>query len=309
MSLQDFSFSLLSSIFVLFFLRKTEVGSGRVYGGSNVKNVCLENEPQRVCTKNQTTDCCISSGKIRSLATKFPKLDSQQDIKKLISELSTLYGCTSTENKICFSILKKYVKPELEYKNPNDWLSNVNINDVLKEIEKIYPYFQFIDAVMIDDDIPNCYSKELCDFSLTSLIENNKSSFAIVYNTQTRYNNLGETNPGQHWVALYGMLKKRKGTTYDVFISYFDSNGNNIPDVLLRSTIKRLKKEVNKSTKFNNIKIQNVGKKLQYNDGQCGMFVISFILHMLKNIKSNSFHSFEVSDEDMIKFRQKIFLV
>ena len=309
MTFQDLSLSFFSSIFILLFLKRNRVDANFL-GGIKMKNVCLKNESNKVYTIRQSKNICISEKKNRSLANKFPKLDSQQNHKKLISELSNLYGCTSNENEVCFSVLKKYVKPELQYKNPNDWLSNVNINDVLHEIENIYPYFKSIDAVMIDDDIPNCYSTELCDFTLQSLLEKNKSAFAIVYNTQKRYDIHGKTNPGQHWVVLYGILRKtEKKGTYDVLISYFDSNGSSLPNVLLESTLKRMKNEVSKSKKIRKIEIKNVGKKLQYDDGQCGMFVIAYILHMLKNIKSNSFHSFQASDEDMIKLRQKIFSV
>ena len=85
------------------------------------------------------------------------------------------------------------------------WLNTININEVLKRYEIVYPCFKFLGAVPCDHNFQY--------FKIDNLIKNGKTKFAIIYNTDD------SKGPGQHWVAIYCNID-----TNEIF--YYDSTGN-----------------------------------------------------------------------------------
>ena len=72
-------------------------------------------------------------------------------------------------------------------KNPNEWLNSIDIENVMKQYEKEFPYFDFIGAAPIDFDSPKMYGEcvweELCHFDLAEQIKNGKNKIGVVFNT------------------------------------------------------------------------------------------------------------------------------
>jgi hypothetical protein len=66
-------------------------------------------------------------------------------------------------------------------KNPNEWLSSVDILDVMKQYEKAYKCFDFIGPTPIDFDTRKMYGEcvweELCNFNLAEQIKANTERF------------------------------------------------------------------------------------------------------------------------------------
>ena len=75
------------------------------------------------------------------------------------------------------------------------WLNTININEVLKRYEIIYPDFKFFGAVPCDYDFSY--------IDINDLIKIGKNKFGIVYNTDD------SNGPGQHWVAIYGNITNK----------------------------------------------------------------------------------------------------
>ena len=94
-------------------------------------------------------------------------------------------------------------KPKYTYSKDEEWLSNKDIDNVLRQYEKVDDLgFKYFDAVGIDAGKPNCYSSELCALNIDELLEKNKKQFAIVYNTDKHFSS------GQHWIGVHGKIEK-----------------------------------------------------------------------------------------------------
>ena len=92
-------------------------------------------------------------------------------------------------------------------KNPNEWLSSIDIMNVMKQYEKAYKCFDFIGPTPIDFDTRKLYGEcvwdELCNFSIAEQIKNGKTKIGIIFNTDPH------NRPGQHWISMFINIKKK----------------------------------------------------------------------------------------------------
>ena len=211
-----------------------------------------------------------------------------QDPKSILTELrSRLSHCSQEDcwlRQIKDSRLRKkleeYIfapKSPKEWKyNPNEWLSNYDIFNVLTQWEDAYPKFEFIGPTSIDFDAPfhgksgQCVQRELCNFSLEQQIREGLKKIAVVFNLDKH------TESGSHWVSLWIDIEDR-------FIFFFDSAGAKIPN-----EISKLVARVNEQgMKLKNpIKFkfyENYPMEHQYGNTECGMYSLFFIITMLSN--------------------------
>lgn len=161
--------------------------------------------------------------------------------------------------------------------NPNTWLSNFNIDDVLGQYELSYPHFKAIQTATIDfDEI--CYVKDLCKLrnkeELEEYLKMGKTKIGVVFNLDKF------SEDGSHWVSLFIDLQ-------DKFVFYFDSNGDKIPSEIkkLVENIKKYAKELEEPielVEYNNYKVEH-----QKEDSECGMYSLFFIITMLTGKLNN----------------------
>jgi len=187
--------------------------------------------------------------------------------------------------------------PEGWKNNQNEWLSSVDIENVMKQYEHAYPSFQFIGPSPIDFDslklYDQCIWEDLCKFDLYNSLHNNKSKIGIVFNTDPHYKG------GSHWIALFINIQKK-------YIYYFDSNGNQAPTEI-KTFIDRVKIQgQNLGINFNIM--SNYPFEHQKQDSECGMYVLYFITQLITNKKEPSYFSkVRISDEEMNKLRNEYF--
>ena len=189
------------------------------------------------------------------------------------------------------------VSPEEWKKNPNEWLSSVDIMKVMKQYEKAYKCFDFIGPSPIDFDTKMLYGEcvwdELCNFSLSQQIKKGKTKIGIIFNTDPH------NKPGQHWISMFINIKKKK-------IFFFDSVGDKAPKqimVLVNRIIKQGKK-LNMNIKFD----QNHPVEHQYGDTECGIYSLFFISHMLEDKFTEHYMKTHILKDDyMQKFRKVYF--
>lgn len=159
-------------------------------------------------------------------------------------------------------------------KNPNEWLSNFDIMEVLKQYEKTYPNFKLIGPTPIDFDKRSgsgddkCVWTELCTFDLKRYIDDGKTKLGIVINTDD------SEGPGEHWITLYVDIENH-------FIFFLDSAGNTIP-----KEVKALKDRIIKQGKKMVPPIvfdyhTNGHLEHQMGNTECGMYSLFFIITML----------------------------
>ena len=183
--------------------------------------------------------------------------------------------------------------PESWKKNPGEWLSSIDISKVMHQYEKAYTNFNFIGPSPIDFDTKllydNCVWEELCKFNLENYIKKNVNKIGIVFNTDTHDKN------GEHWISIFLDIKNK-------FIFYFDSNGNICP-----KEIKILVNRIQEQAKLLNIEfdyIDNSDLTHQKQDGQCGVYVLYFIIELLlENKTAEYFKTTRISDKEMKKYR------
>ena len=189
--------------------------------------------------------------------------------------------------------------PQEWKKNPNEWLSSLDIVAVMNQYEKKYKCFEFIGPSPIDYDTHRlngeCVWEELCHFNLQNQIKRGKTKIGIIFNTDPHYKS------GSHWISLFINLKKN-------YIFYFDSAGNAIPDRIMKF-VKEVTSQGKKLSppilfKFD----QNYPIEHQYGNTECGVYGIFFIVHMLEDkINGHYLKKHILKDKYISKFRKIYF--
>ncbi len=189
--------------------------------------------------------------------------------------------------------------PKSWTKNPREWLSSVDISAVMKQYENSFKNFMFLGPTPIDFDkkLDDGYVwDEIHNFDLEKSIKKGKTKFGFIFNTDAH------DKDGTHWIALYLDIYNKT----QPYISYFDSNGIEIPHeikVLVDRIIDQAK-SLNINLKF----MQNHPLSHQNKDGECGIYTIYFITQLLQNIKPISyFNTVKIPDNIMSNFRKIFF--
>ena len=180
-------------------------------------------------------------------------------------------------------------------KNPNTWLTSVDINKVMQQYEHKFPNFIFLGPSPIDFDTKKLFSQcvwnELCNFDLKEHINNNKHKIGIVFNTDPHY------LEGSHWICMFIDIKQK-------YIFYFDSNADKTP-----KQINKLAKRIISQAKTLGIDFKYHKNKTEHQktNTECGMYVLYTISQLLQEkMTPQSFHK-RIPDKDMVKLRKELF--
>ena len=183
-------------------------------------------------------------------------------------------------------------------RKPSEWLSSVDIQNVMKQFEKAYRCFEFIGPSPIDFDehklYGECVWEELCKFNLLETIKRGKSKIGIIFNTDKH------DKPGEHWIGMFINVKKRQ-------IVYMDSYGDEPPKEV-NVLAKRIQDQSNKFGPMYDY--HTVEMRHQYSNSECGMYCLYFIIEMLKDNKDwKYFNNHKIPDKKMKKLRKIYFNV
>lgn len=190
--------------------------------------------------------------------------------------------------------------PDEWKKNPNEWLSSVDIMKVMKQYEKAYKCFDFIGPTPINFDTKKLYGEcvweELCKFNLKNIMDRGINKIGIIFNTDPDYKS------GQHWISMFINIKKHT-------IFFFDSTGTPPPKEVkkLISRIVKQGKHLKSPIHFN---VDYNKKEHQNGNTECGVYSLFFIIHMLEDkITETYLKTHELNDKYMEKFRRIYFNV
>ena len=192
-------------------------------------------------------------------------------------------------------------QPDEWKSDPDAWLSNFDIFDVLKQYIDSYPEFDVLGPTTIDFDTKpteyfgKCVDQRICQFNLDEFIKKGKRKFGFVFNLD-KY-----TGSGTHWVSMFLDIDEK-------IIMYFDSAGaptipkeiyDPSPNSDKNTTVSKQKPLINrileqyqqkyggKGNDANNGKsgglriFDNAGKVHQKSNTECGMYCLFFIITML----------------------------
>ncbi len=194
-------------------------------------------------------------------------------------------------------------KPQMpeEWKhNKNTWLSNFDIDLVLKQYERIYPEFKTFNSSPSDCPVSvDCPLSTMDPFKLRS---EGKTKIGIVFNLDKT----GQS--GSHWVATFIDLKnKEKSSQKDpVEINYYDSYGDP-PIPLIKLFLVRLGEKF--LLKGEKVKILYNDKRHQYGNSECGVYSMNFILERLHGTPMKKISKTKIMDKEMNNLRRLLYYV
>lgn len=172
------------------------------------------------------------------------------------------------------------IKPPEWKSNPDEWLSNYDIEDVIKQYEVSHPEFKMIGPTTIDFDtrLPEeggkCVLEDLCKFDLARFIRAKRTKIGVVFNLDKH------DQSGSHWVSLFIDIDNK-------FIFFFDSADNAIPSEIFSDNNKKQQPLVNriieqgKEQGIDFTFYNNRGNQHQQSNTECGMYSLFFIITML----------------------------
>lgn len=187
-------------------------------------------------------------------------------------------------------------KQPLEWKeDPHTWLTNIDILNVMTQYEKKYKTFKFLGVFPIDFNekygLSQCISVEICNFKLSKFKDQNK--FGCVFNLDKH------NQSGSHWVAVF-FNKVKESKNYGFY--FFDSTGSKMP-IEIKNFGNIIKKQINDD----DFKLYQNDVQKQFQNTECGMFSMYFIIQCLKNKSFNQIINDNTYDEQVHKFRNKWF--
>jgi hypothetical protein len=289
------------------------VGSSKYRKNNNLEKVnCSPKDKNEINQFSCYTD--VSLYKLRDLwNARHPEQKINTNDTKEIHHLLTKYLSRSCNKESCWlsqkhefgkldNALSESFAPESPdewKKNPNEWLTSVDITKVMKQYEKAYKCFDFIGPTPIDFDTKKLYGEcvweELCNFSLAEQIKNGKTKIGIIFNTDPH------NKPGQHWISMFINIKKKN-------IFFFDSTGDPCPKqvMVFVNRIKEQGRKLNPKILFDFD--SNKGVEHQYGNTECGIYSLFFIVHMLEDKLTEHYVKTHIlKDEYMQKFRKIYF--
>ena len=254
---------------------------------------------------------CIPQDVLNEVATKLSVEPTRSAIESKLGvppkkEYSFVKALPLDENRKS-QLIKEYLRPKQpdDWKNdPDKWLNNLDIENVMKHYVDTVPEFLFMGPYPIDFAAPDpyasggvkkCLIQEICELNITNAVQKGKKYIGIIYNLDKH------DESGSHWVATFTDLVKNK--TY-----YFDSYGKSsskikgveIPAQI--QTFMRWLKEQNKDMEL----LYN-GHRFQYGNSECGMYCLYFIIRMLAGDDITTFVRREPPDNYMLDLRDWLF--
>jgi hypothetical protein len=190
------------------------------------------------------------------------------------------------------------VSPKEWSKNPNEWLSSIDILEVMKQYEEKYKCFDFIGPSPIDFDTHKLYGEcvweELCHFNLEEEIKNGRFKIGIIFNLDPHYKG------GSHWVSMFINIKKGE-------IFFFDSAGDKAPKQVMKLVNRIIKQGVQLKVPIKFKFDQNYPIEHQYGDTECGIYSLYFIAHMLEDRHDSKYFKTHVLDDKYMQQFRKVY--
>lgn len=259
---------------------------------------------------------CLSYKSLKKIANSINKTNPNNKIK-IHSKKKNLWNSIKNhfqnkcKNEWCWiqqetvkrlndSTIKNSFRPEMPsewLENSREWLSTVDIENVMEQYEDKYNDFLFLGPVPIDFDskhkMGGCVVDELCNLNVSNLYKKNINKLGIVFNLDKH------DQPGSHWVALFSNFK-------DKTVYYYDSYATS-PTKEIKLLMDRIDNQLTRINPKKKTILDYNHTRHQYKNSECGVYSMMFIINMLENndFKKNT-HTI-VLDDDMNKNRNKLY--
>lgn len=168
-----------------------------------------------------------------------------------------------------------------------EWLNSLQINKVMRQYEKKYKDFVFLDCQPIDFQELN--RSKLKDADLMSLYNSGTYKIATIFNLDESWKS------GSHWCALFANLKTGE-------IYFFDSVGTP-PEPRIRSYMRKVARFCQKELNITNITALSNKIRHQYEGSECGVYSINFIVRLLRGDSFDEICRSEIPDDTINQCR------
>lgn len=293
-------------------VKSNKIGAG---AGSFKKSSC---SPLSSATWDDTNQSCLSVEHMTKLKEKWNARHPDNKItattpREIWQSIKTQYrdlcnnetcwvrnlvaGNSQQEKELLSSFAPK--SPKKWKKNPNEWLSSVDIQRVMQQYEQRYKCFEFLGPSPIDFDTRTfnnqCVWEELCNFSLEKQMKRNKTKIGVIFNTDPH------DKGGQHWISLFINLK-----TNTLF--FFDSAGDAAPPEIMSFVQRVIQQGTQLSPPRTFTFDQNHPVVHQTGNTECGMYSLFFIIHLLEDKATyHYFKTHKLKDKYIEKYRNIYF--
>ena len=249
---------------------------------------------------NGDIDITKSPKSIHKDILKILKDNNKNSNETILLSMNTIIEELPKEKLERFTKSFKPKMPKSWKNNKNEWLSNIDIEKVLKQYSEAYPEFHLHGPTAIDFKLKEgniCKVDDLCKFNLKNHLNNKETKLGFVFNTDPH------NESGEHWISLYVDCK---GVNLNVpTIYFFDSTGAPPPkevEELINIIIEQGKKE--------NINFTYLCNDIQHQTGntECGIYTIHFIIYMVEGKDFYDYIKKKKSDEYIEKFRNIFFI-
>jgi len=269
-------------------------------------------------------DSCFTYEQLKHIATNFNKSNPVKKITihrkkaELWDAINTRLSseCASNDEKCASNDEKCWLQfnktrdaqerfrpnmPSTWKHNPQEWLSNFDIQNVMSQYDK--NSFKFLGVFPSDYDyklaMNVCVAQELCNLDVHRLKAEGVTEIGIVFNTDPHYAS------GAHWVAVYACTNPRSNK---FGFYYYDSNAAEPSEYIkkLHASIRsQFAATPGLMTRFT-LKSNNI--RHQFKNTECGMFSMYFIIRMLNKKKSfeQIIHE-KLNDEIIFKKRKEFY--
>ena len=210
-------------------------------------------------------------------------------------------------------------KPSEWYKNKNAWLSNYEIQNVMKQYqEKKDLKYKFIGVFSIDfekfdSNFNSCLINQICTLDIITPYKQGYEYLGMITNLDKH------DEPGSHWTSLFICINPKKPC---FGAHYYDSTAN-LPPKEINEFVAKLKvqaEEIKKlaikkrNTNLFNFAFNYNNVRHQYGNNECGMFSMVYQIRWLSLLKKNKntklldVISAKLTDKQMNQyFRNKLF--
>ena len=196
-------------------------------------------------------------------------------------------------------------KPTSWKADPNAWLDTHNILNVMNQYEDKYHSFKFLGVHPLDFShrfsADMCVGDTMCKFDLKEMLSSGKTQCAAVLNLS--YHN----QPGSHWVCLYvGLVPSLP----NFGCYYIDSGASPAPSEVKRFA-QMVKSQINahySAVEVRQFKIKENRRQFQYENTECGMFAMYFIVQFLERRSFKSIINSNINDKSVYALRDAYYL-
>ena len=242
---------------------------------------------------NMAQDYNNTYGNIIKINDSRTKIQLWNDIRHALSNICNNEICWAEQSFIQNkTILKKSFYPKMpdQWKEQNltTWLDEDNIADVMRLYEDKYPNFLFIGPIPLDCGINTTLRCQLTNFDINKLYKNGIKYIGMIINTDV------STGTGIHWYAMFVDLKRN-------IISFFDSYGEK-PYKETMIIAERIRDDFQGGNK---LKIEWNKKRHQYDDYNCGMYSMYFIIKKLEGKTMAEINRSKIDTKKMQKMKLK----